>query len=225
MKKTVSVIALLSVLAAYGFSADTEKKTTAPVNKNAAVKEVPKDLKVVMPETVKPAGVKAAEAVLEDFEAEPFTVKASSYIGDASGMEETVEDKILLVQDGKKFKTGKKSAKLAYSQNPANEKKFAQITLSSENVMALNNAVSFYVFVEKGKGSIAINLFDSKWKKWTSQTINADKSEWVQITVKDSEFVSDTREGKWANINKAQLIIKGSGVFYFDNVKFVKEAK
>ncbi|OGF47216.1 MAG: hypothetical protein A2231_04885 [Candidatus Firestonebacteria bacterium RIFOXYA2_FULL_40_8] len=223
MKKIAAVIAVIAVFAVNGFSADAVKKPV--VEKKAPVKEVVKDLKIAPPEAVKPSVVKVSEVVVEDFEAEKIAIKASSYMGDASGMEETAEDKILLEQDTKRFMSGKKSAKLTYTQIPANEKKFAQITLASENAMDTNNAISFYVLAEKGKGSIAVNLFDTKWKKWVSQTINADKKEWTLITIKDSEFVSDAREGKWGNINRVQLIIKGSGVFYFDNVKFIKAVK
>ena len=223
MKKTVQVIAILFVVVGLGFSADAVKKT-APVTKTN-VKEVPKDLRIPVPEAAKPAAVKSTEVVVDDFEAEKLSAVAASMMGDAAGIEETAEDKVLLEQDSKKVKTGKKSAKLTYSQNPANEKKFGQITLSSASAMGVNNAVSFYVFAGKGKSSISVYLYDTSWKKWISQSVNVDKSEWVLVTLKDSDFVSDTRPGKWENINKLQIIVKGSGVFNFDGVKFIKAAK
>ena len=163
-----------------------------------------------------------ADVVVDGFEGAKTDWKAAAFIGGSSGMEETMEDTILVENSSKEAKTGNKSLRIEYTQNPAKENKFAQIAApSSEKVMGDNKAVSFYAKGENAKTVIAVRLFDRSWKKWSSQEITIDNKGWRKISLKSEDLTGDAK-GKWAVIAKMQIIVKGSCVLYIDDVKYVQ---
>lgn len=211
MKKIVIVIACL-LFSGFCLAADVK----APV---AAKKEAPKAEAPVSPKA------KSAEVVVDNFEEEKTDWLAASFMGDSTGMEQTSEDTMLLDLSTKRFNNGKKSLRIEYEQKPAKDNKFAQVSAGNrEKTMGDNNAVSFFVAVEKGNVMLTVSLFDKSWNKWVSQVVTVDKKEWKNVTIKNSDFVS-TGKGKWADVVKVQIVIKGSGIFYFDDVMFVKADK
>lgn len=163
-----------------------------------------------------------ADVVIDGFEGEKTDWKGNAFISSQDGMEESAEEKILAEVSTKEAFAGKQSLRIEYIMSPVKANKFAQVSayLSGKS-MGENSAISLYVKAEGAKTAITVSLFDDKWKKWVSKDITVGTAGWQNIVLKASDLTGDAN-ASWAKISKIQIVMKGSGVVYLDEVKFIK---
>jgi hypothetical protein len=172
----------------------------------------------------KGTGVK--EVIVDNFEGEKLNWRGIAFISSKEGgQEESTEDviKIELNKNEKYVKNGKQSLKVEYSVKNPSDLKFAQISITSDKPLGENNAISLWIFKVKGKMSLEFALFDNvSWKKRLSQAVPLNFEGWKLITLSLNDF---TTVPNWSkdNAKVIQIAIRGEGIFYLDDLKFIKK--
>jgi len=172
----------------------------------------------------KGTGVK--EVIVDNFEGEKLNWRGIAFISSKEGgQEESTEDviKIELNKNEKYVKNGKQSLKVEYSVKNPSDLKFAQISITSDKPLGENNAISLWIFKVKGKMSLEFALFDNvSWKKRLSQAVPLNFEGWKLITLSLNDFTTSPNWSK-DNAKVIQIAIRGEGIFYLDDLKFIKK--